>query len=206
MRILFTLFIFISINLFSQSKVDTIIVTDAYKSYFSFKYKEPIWVSYRLYKGGGDCSRSEFKFKNDTQIKTATDLDYLGSGYDRGHLANAEDFANNCRLDELTFRYYNCLPQKPGLNRGAWKQWETIIRKESQTDSLLVICGGVFGKKVIGDSLAVPDYCWKIVKSLSTNKIKHILWFVNSGLSDKVEVVTIPIIEKRIGNKIPLTY
>ena len=43
--------------------------------------------------GGGNCKRASFRFINDTQILMASDKDYSKSGYDRGHLANAEDFA-----------------------------------------------------------------------------------------------------------------
>lgn len=42
-------------------------------------------------------------------MKCATDKDYLNSGYDAGHLANAEDFAFDRYKEEKTFRYYNCL-------------------------------------------------------------------------------------------------
>lgn len=170
--------IFISIITFGQ-KVDTIIDNGTYKSHFNYELKEPIYVSYILYHGGGDCDRTPYHFKNDTKIKMAKKSDYTHSGYDQGHLANAEDFAYNCEMDEETFRFYNCLPQTPNLNRGVWKVWEETIRKESQTDSLEVICGGKFGSKVIGDKVAVPEFCFKIVKNLKTNKITHVLWFTN---------------------------
>ena len=138
--------IFVSIISFSQG-IDTVINTGFYKSYFDIDIKEPVYLAYKVYKGGGNCSRAGFKFKNDTKIPMATDKDYAGSGFDMGHLANAADFAFDCVKDEKTFRFYNCLPQYPNLNRGIWKKWETQIRQESQTDSLLVICGGVFSNK-----------------------------------------------------------
>ena len=92
--------------------------------------------------GGGDCDRSRFRFKNDTDIEMAEQEDYSKSDFDMGHLANAEDFAFDCKKDEMTFRFYNCLPQYPNLNRGAWKRWENTIRKDSRLDSLRIICGG----------------------------------------------------------------
>ena len=145
--------------------------TSVYTVNFSNKFHEPLWVSYKLYQGGGECERKSFHFINDIEsLQTATNNDYSKSGYDKGHLANAEDFANDCTKDELTFRYYNCLPQTPNLNRGIWKTYETKIREWSQSDSLLVICGGVFGGQKI-KNISVPDFCWKVVQSLSSKKI-----------------------------------
>ena len=130
------------LSLFTQSVFsqvcDTILKNDVYNSYISYDLKMVIQVNYTLYKGGGDCDRKRFRFKKGTKIDISSNKQYTKSGYDRGHLANAKDFAYDCEKDEKTFRYYNCLPQTPNLNRGIWKVWETKIRKESQTDSLLL--------------------------------------------------------------------
>lgn len=185
------------------SKYDTIIDKHIYKSYFNTTYKEPLFVSYVLYKGGGECSREKFRFKNDCLISTATAKDYSKSGYDEGHLANAEDFAYNCEYDELTFRFYNCVPQTPELNRGIWHRWENIIRKESQKDSLLIITGNVFDNETIGNNVYVPSYCWKVVESLSNKNIIHIIYCSNNDvpICDTIKLSTL---YKRIGYELPL--
>ena len=201
------LFTFITLNLFSQG-VDTIINAGFYKSYFSNYYKEPLYVSTIIYKAGGNCDRSKFYFKNDVNgIKSPTLKDYAGSGYDQGHLANAADWAFDCGKDEKTFRFYNALPQTPNLNRGVWKRWETELRKKSQTDSLLIICGGVFTEndKKIGDGVWVPSTCWKIVIQLKTNKILHVLLFENDS-DAKVEEITLEKLEAILKWKPKLTY
>jgi len=188
----------------SPFKIDEIIANKAYTSYYCKAIKEPLYVKYTLYKGGGDCDRSSFRFKNDTKIVTATQKDYAATGYDQGHLANAEDFAFDCKLDELTFRFYNCLPQTPNLNRGVWKKWETEIRKESHSDSLVVICGGHFTeKKTIGNGVWVPTHCWKVVQSASTLKIKHVLYFENDNDATYQEL-KISELERILGYKIPI--
>jgi len=195
---IFILVFTLSFSLAAQIKPDTLINNGFYKSYFSYKFKEPLYVSYILYKGGGDCSRDGFYFKNDTKIVfMARDNDYEKSGYDRGHLVNSEDYAYDCKKDEATFRYYNCLPQTPNLNRGVWKKWEFGIRVESQTDSLFIVCGGIFlSGKVIGDKVAVPDYCFKIVQSLRTKKILWVLLFTNKEKDSGMEFKTIEELEK----------
>lgn len=142
------------------NKVDTIIKEKNYISFYSFDIKAPVFIIYKLYKGGGNSSRKNMFFKSNL-----SHFEYKKSGYDIGHLANAEDFAYNKELEELTFRFYNAIPQSPNLNRGIWKKFENIIRKESQKDSLLIICGGLNFRDLI------PINCFKIVYSLSTNKV-----------------------------------
>ncbi len=174
-----------------------------YKANFSNTYHEPRYVSYTLYKGGGDCDRTKFSFKNDEPaLKCATDDDYKGSIYDKGHLANAEDFAFNCEKDELTFRYYNCLPQTVNLNRGVWKKNETEVRKWSQKEKLYIICGGVFGSVKMGNA-TVPNYCWKVVQSVKTKKVLFCGWFSNTNHAT-LEEISIVELEKRLKTKIIL--
>ena len=186
-----------------QVSAQSIVNRGIYTVNFSNTLREPLWVRYKLYRGGGDCSRAGFRFKNDIDsLQTATATDYAHSGYDKGHLANAEDFAFDCTSDELTFRYYNCLPQTPNLNRGIWKTNEEKVRAWSQSDSLLIVCGGSFGTKKIG-RIAVPDYCWKVVQSLSNKQILYCGWFTNTNRATVTEV-TFTELEQRIGLKIEL--
>ena len=174
-----------------------------YKANFSNTYHESNFVSYYLYKGGGNCSRASLHFINDDdRLQCATDADYSGSHYDKGHLANAEDFAFDCEKDELTFRYYNCLPQTPNLNRGVWKRKETEIRKWSQTEKLYIICGGYFGNKKIGN-IYVPSYCWKVVQSVTSKKVLFCGWFSNTAKAT-LEEISPPELEKKLKASIIL--
>ena len=113
---------------------------------------------------------------------TATSEDYAGKGYDKGHMANAEDFSYSCTDLEKTFRYYNALPQTTKLNRGIWKSWETKIRKEAKKKRLLIVCGGIFKDKakVIGDGVVVPTQCFKLVYDES-GALLHCLVFENNA-------------------------
>jgi len=174
-----------------------------YNADFSNTLHQPRYVSYTLYKGGGNCNRDNFKFINDIDsLKCATDQDYENSGFDKGHLANAEDFAFDCTKDELTFRYYNCLPQTPNLNRGVWKTKETLIRKWSQSEKLYIVCGGYFGNKKMGNTY-VPNYCWKVVQSVTTKKVLFCGWFKNSSKAT-LEEITIPELETKLKHRIML--
>lgn len=164
---------------------DTVINTGVYTSYFNYHLREPLFVSYNLYQGGGDCSRKGMHFITNGLDSSATASDYAHAGYDEGHLCNAEDEAGDCAREVVTFRFYNCLPQTARLNRGIWKTWETKIREESQTDSLLIICGGIGWSRKIGRAF-VPDSCFKVTVSLTSGLITHALIFANDN-SDTVQ-------------------
>lgn len=183
---------------FSQNypKVDTIVKTDIYKSYISKSLEMPLYVKYILVNGGGDCEREKFRFKNDVKLNIADNDNYTKSGYDRGHMANAEDFAYDCRKDELTFRYYNCLPQTHNLNAGPWKSWETEIRNISKGDSLLIICGGIWDDKKVVNGMRVPSRFFKVVYSLKQGKLLFCQIYTNKKKDSDFQSVTIGDIEK----------
>ncbi len=198
-----SVFTFLIICLWSAGFAQIIVDKKIYIANFSNTLHEPNYVSYTLYKGGGSCSRTKFRFINDDiRLQCATDADYTGSHYDKGHLANSGDFAFDCEKDELTFRYYNCLPQTANLNRGIWKTNETLVRKWSQTEKLYIICGGFFGNTKIG-KIAVPSYCWKVVQSVASRKVLFCGWFSNT-LQATLEEISIAELEKRLKTKITL--
>lgn len=175
-KILTLLFLFISVLIYSQN-VDTVIVKDNYKSYFSYETRIPLFVVYTLYKGGGDCSRKGMVFTTGGLEKSATDKDYLYSGYEKGHLVNAEDFAYDCNLEKLTFFYFNTIPQTKKLNRGIWKKHEFDVRLQSQNDSLFIICGGFdFSEKIKIGEVSVPKYCFKIISNEKTHQIVYYVY------------------------------
>jgi endonuclease G len=191
--------LFIVATGFSQ-KADTVVNMEIYKSYFSYDLKQPLYVTYKLYRGGGGCERKNenFNFRK-CGVKTASDSDYSGSGLDKGHLANAEDFAYDCEKEEKTFCYFNCLPQTVKLNRGIWKTWEERIRALSQTKKLFVIAGGIYKNKTIGaNDVGVPEYCYKIVVDARTKEILHCLLFPNDD-SKKVTAISLAQLKKRLG-------
>lgn len=184
----------------NAQQVDTIINTGIYKSYFSYLIKQPLYVTYALYKGGGNCDRRAegFSFRQ-CDVETASDDDYTNFGYDKGHLANAGDFAFDCSKEAITFCYYNCLPQTRRLNRGVWKSWEAKIRQLSQKTKLFVIAGGIFRRKTMGERrVGVPDFCYKIVLNSRSKKILFCLLFPNDD-SRKVKSVSLETLKAKLN-------
>src|ERR1017187_5520829 len=110
MKITKTIGIGILLALFSATafaqEID--VKTAIFTSLFPQARPEPLYVTYELYQGGGNCSRAAFHFTNDrTDVKAEVAKDYKASGYDEGHMANAEDFAGDCTKEKMTFVFYN---------------------------------------------------------------------------------------------------
>lgn len=201
-KIITLLFLIITFSVSSQV-IDTIITTPIFKSYFSYSVKNPLLVTYKLYKAGGKNSRAGMVFKTGGLKQSATTDDYAKSGYDIGHMATAADFAYNAVAQESTFRFYNALPQLPRLNRGVWKRLESDLRDESQNDSLFVICGGYQFDTKINNRVGVPKYCFKIIKSLSKKTIRCYV-FPNDNTNSSKEMTLDELLRlvPNISNKI----
>ena len=156
-------------------KYDTIYDLKYYKAYYNKDIQTSSFVIYKLYKCGGDVPRTNMSFKS---YKHLPHFNYTNSGYDRGHLVPAEDFASNKTKLKSTFYYINCVPQTIKLNRGIWKIYETEIRKISQRDSLLIICGGC---DYDNDNKLIPRNCFKLVYNIKTRKCIYSLMFRNDN-------------------------
>ena len=191
------LFLFITTEALCQ-RVELIIDNKVYKSYVCTTYKVPLYVVYNLEDGGGDCDRKAYSFKDDPKCVLAQDSDYKYTGYDKGHLANAEDFAFDCAKEKATFCYSNCVPQTTKLNRVIWKSWEYKVRDLSHEEPLQIICGGIYTNSTIGSGVHVPKYCYKIVKSRKTGKYMHVLLFTNTQ-KPTVKQITLDELKAKLG-------
>jgi endonuclease G len=175
------------ITISSYSQHDTTINNGVYMVVYSIDYKVPKVVKYHLYHGGGECSRDRMSFKS--QSFTSNDKEYTHSGYDRGHMVNAEDYAFDCIKMKKTFEFYNVVPQTHHFNAGIFKRNEEEIRKLSQTDSIEITIINIIDKKnYIGTGTHKILTTYKMVKSLTTNKI--LLCVKLTELTDKIEFVT----------------
>ncbi len=180
---------------------------------FSLCYREQYelaaWVAYEitpdeLLKN----TKASPRFIPDSLIKsgTATDADYKGSGYDRGHLAAAADMRWSERALEESYFYSNVVPQNRSLNKGRWKSLEEKIRHwVTQYGPIQVVTGPIFSEKMrrIGpNKVAVPQWYFKaIVAEFKGEYIAaaYILPNTKSNNALSVYMVTIDEIEKKTG-------
>ncbi len=144
-------------------------------------YRQARWVAYELTRDetSGRFKRTD-RFMPDPLASqgTASDADYLRSGYDRGHLAPAADMGWSEVAIAESFYYSNISPQTPGFNRGIWKRLEERVRDWAiEYDAVYVVTGPVLtpGAPVIGpDRVAVPAYFFKVLLDFRGQSVKGI--------------------------------
>ena len=182
-----------------------------YTSSYNTSYGIPNWVAYELTRSEAASHEAERtnKFQADPKVigKSASNSDYKGSGYDKGHMAPAADMKWSKTVMEQSFYFTNICPQVPGLNRGAWKDLEEEIREWAIRDSaLVIICGPLFTKEPIKyipeTHVAIPDAYFKVVCAPYTDQARAIAFvFPNNKASKhpREYVVTIDSVEKMTG-------
>ncbi|MCR5725505.1 MAG: DNA/RNA non-specific endonuclease [Treponema sp.] len=111
-------------------------------------------------------------FRPDPEISTGSAelSDYRGSGYDRGHLAPAADFAYSAQAMSETFYMSNMTPQAPAFNRGIWQQLEMQVRLWAKKYGRAYVATGPIlsspqeSYDTIGDNaVVVPRAFYKVV-------------------------------------------
>ena len=150
---------------------DEIVQHTAYTLSYNKQKRQANWVAYILTANEVNAAHvvRTNHFLPDPFVNTvsATDADYKGSGYDRGHLANAEDMSYSTTTMAESFYYSNISPQLPAFNRGVWKRLEELVRFwATRYDSIYIVTGPVLtnGLPTIGaDKVSVPEYYYKVI-------------------------------------------
>jgi endonuclease G, mitochondrial len=161
---------------------------------YSEEYEQAIWVYYKLTRDEtlGEAPRKSY-FKEDMDIPTGSQSirDYVGSGYDRGHLAPAADMRMTEESMKESFLMSNMSPQNPAFNRGIWKKLEEQVREWARINTeIYVISGPIFinaNPKTIGENkVAVPDYFFKVILDYLEPEIKAIGFVFPNSPTDKL--------------------
>ena len=146
------------------------------KSQYAMSYNrdngEANWVSWHLDATWlGNAPR-----QNDFRIDTTLPLgwyqvkanDYVGSGFDRGHMCPSADRTVTVTANSATFLMSNMIPQLPANNRSVWANLENYCRTlVSEGNELYIVSGGHGLQSFIaGGHVAVPAQTWKVIMVL----------------------------------------
>lgn len=103
--------------------------------------------------------------KSVPQYGRSTLKDYTGSGYDRGHVAPANDMRPGTAAMSQSFYLSNMVPQVPSINRGVWKKLELQVIKWVKNDRELYVITGPLTKssEVIGNGVVIPTHMYKVI-------------------------------------------
>jgi len=175
-------------------------------------YEQAEWAAYCLEKEElvKNASRGN-DFRPDPEITTgsASLADYKKSGYDRGHLAPAADFAFSEEAMSESFYLSNMSPQAPGLNREIWQYLEGQVRTWAGAyGKVYVVTGPVLEKPAdqyesIGQNkVSVPEYYYKVLLAPDGESAKAIAFILpNKKCPDTFwdYAVSIDEVEERTG-------
>ena len=186
---------------------------------YNYSYRQAVWVAYTLTAENLQAKqvRRRDKFRADPEVKNhpVHPKDYARSGFDKGHLAPAADMAYSEQTMRDSFYMSNISPQRPGFNRGIWKNLEAWVRQTAVKERLVVVVTGpVFpGRDIqtIGkNAVTVPTHFYKIVYDLTPPK-KMIAFILPNEKSDKplrAFAVSVDAVERLTGldffSKVPL--
>jgi endonuclease G len=190
-KILLTLGLILSISSYSQDLV-TIKHTN-YTTTFSKSLEYPVVVEWWETKSKDACQtplKRKDQFQADPQLLKESDLmkDYVGSGFDRGHMCPAaSNLCNGDVVETECFYFTNMVPQPHTLNAGSWKTLETQTRTIAiDKDSVHVWCGAVGKVKTFGPhNVVVPSKCWKVIYIKKTKEYRA---YIFPNTSDKLEL------------------
>ena len=189
---------------------DQLIEHKGYTLSFSPQHQQAAWVAYVLrgYQLQAPHEDRTDNFMTDPLARphSADDADYTNSGFDRGHLAAAEDMSWSVQSMKESFYYTNISPQAPAFNRGVWKRLEELVRYWGEAyDSVYVITGPVLynGLPAIGhDKVSVPQTFYKAVlvyNAAAVQGIGFVLRHEASTATLKTFAVSIDNVEKLTG-------
>ena len=188
---------------------DRALCYDSFAILHSGESKTPVFVAERLNRESiaeAHEKRSN-NFFSESRLRIteqATLEDYIGSDFDRGHMAPAGDMQNATAMAE-SFSLANIVPQAPVHNRGVWaKNVEAATRKyvARATGNVFVITGPVYEPSIaaspsIGPGhVRVPRYLFKLVYDEQTNRA-WAYWQENSDLTKASQPISYDELVKR---------
>uniref|UniRef100_A0A8C8DIG7 Endonuclease n=1 Tax=Oryzias sinensis TaxID=183150 RepID=A0A8C8DIG7_9TELE len=120
---------------------------ESYVTSYDPRTRTANWVIERLNPAAlsGQSDRKYCEFKEDDSVHVfhrATNADYKGSGFDRGHLAAAGNHKWSQKAMEDTFYLSNVAPQNPHLNQKTWNNLEKLCRSLTKRYLNVYVCTG----------------------------------------------------------------
>ncbi|XP_072243189.1 endonuclease G, mitochondrial isoform X2 [Leuresthes tenuis] len=120
---------------------------ESYVTSYDPRTRTASWVIERLnpasLTGASDRKYCDFKEDNSVHVfHRATNADYRGSGFDRGHLAAAANHKWSQQAMEDTFYLSNVAPQNPHLNQNSWNNLEKLCRSLTKQYLNVYVCTG----------------------------------------------------------------
>ncbi|MFT4666009.1 MAG: endonuclease G [Polaribacter sp.] len=179
-------------NMLPTSTTGQIINHEFYSLSYSEEHEQAEWVAYELTKESlivPNVKRTG-NFRPDPKVSkaSASDRDYRGSGYDRGHMAPAGDMAFSKNAMSQTFYMSNMSPQIRNFNGGIWRELEENVRDWAyQNKHLYVVTGpvlkGAMQEQIGHNRVSVPKTYYKVILDYTEPEAKAIAFLMDNEIS-----------------------
>lgn len=151
-----------------SNKDNFLLIRESYALSYNSSHGTMNWVSWKTTRDdlGDRLERPEFL--PDPLLPRGfpriTTFDYIGSGYDRGHMVPSADRFADPKLNAETFLMTNIVPQAGDLNQFPWEKLESYSRSLARRGNDIYTIAGVYGDKGrLKRKVTVPTNCWKII-------------------------------------------
>ena len=150
---------------------DIMIVKRGFVASFNATRGGPNWVSWNLNATHFGAAPRCDCFSPDALpagVTNVFDVDYINSGYDRGHMVQSESRTSTEQENAATFLFTNILPQAAANNQGSWLRFENHLNDLArlQNREIYIIAGGEYASNAQtlnnAGKVAIPGFTWKI--------------------------------------------
>ena len=154
-----------------------------YRIGWSPSLRRPVWAAYHVPRDAPHAAGRRPNFQKDRSVATSpAPRDYERSGYDRGHMVPNHAIATRFGPDaqRKTFQMTNIAPQRPGLNRGPWRELEQRIADlwTAKYGEIWVVVGAIppaRGKartKLGPSAIDVPEKYYMVIASQTEDSVR----------------------------------
>lgn len=146
---------------------------------YSTTRKAPLWVAEALTLQNIQNATGERTnpFKPDPALprdQQATLADFVGTGYDRGHMVPFENLADDLSAAAESFYLTNLIPQVSANNRGIWSALEGRVRKipSPTRNTIFIVTGPIFDgtPERLKGGAQIPTRLYKMVLSPNSSE------------------------------------
>ena len=172
--------------------------------------RHPLWVAYHVPAEKAYEAGKRPQFRADPSAASSPSASaYKGSGYDRGHMAPNYAIATRfgTEAQRNTFYMSNISPQRPGLNRGPWREIEHRIADlwTAKYGEIWVIVGCVPGdpEDSLPSGIDVPKAYWQLIVSRADDGVRALALYMPKDIPFSAfpvhNIVTVDELERRTG-------
>ena len=144
---------------------------------YSISRKAPLWTAEKLtanqLKSNKSFRLNAFRYNPQLPVNQQPQIgDFVGNEYDRGHMVNFEDLADDAWAASEGFYMTNMIAQHYQNNRGIWKALENRARYLAETrQEVYIVTGAIFeDTRRLSAGTSIPTKLFKMILAPSTKE------------------------------------